>query len=148
MDVNENLKTPKSKVEIRETPYNIIIREGGSYTIHYIIIVGSLQHSLATFDHVQEPRMAKKSEKMHEFCKKKPLLFLLMNTWWVLKSKGRFTLWPKVKRPSIFTNQIARNQEFGLSTLHTRGQSPKVITLQNVYMTILFDQGNGLSKEV
>jgi hypothetical protein len=34
--------------------------------------------------------------------------------------KGRFTLcWPEVERPSISTNQIARNQEFGLSTLHT-----------------------------
>jgi hypothetical protein len=33
--------------------------------------------------------------------------------------KGRFTLWPKVERPLISTNQIARNQEFGLSTLHT-----------------------------
>ena len=34
------------------------------------------------------------------------------------------------------------------STLHTKGQSPKAIVLQNAYMTILFDQGNGLSKEV
>jgi hypothetical protein len=33
--------------------------------------------------------------------------------------KGRFTVWPKVERPLISTNQIARNQEFGLSTLHT-----------------------------
>ena len=46
------------------------------------------------------------------------------------------------------TNQIARNEEFSLSTLHTRGQSPKAITLQNAYMAILFDQGDGLSKEV
>jgi hypothetical protein len=35
--------------------------------------------------------------------------------------KGPFTLWPKVERPLISTNHIARNQEFGLSTLHTRG---------------------------
>jgi hypothetical protein len=35
------------------------------------------------------------------------------------KCKGRFTLWPKVERSSISTNHIARNQEFGLSTLHT-----------------------------
>jgi hypothetical protein len=32
--------------------------------------------------------------------------------------KGHFTLWSKVERPLIFTNQIARNQEFGLSALH------------------------------
>jgi len=30
--------------------------------------------------------------------------------------KGRFTLWPKVERPSIFINRIARNQEFGFLT--------------------------------
>jgi hypothetical protein len=61
--------------------------------------------------------------------------------------QGCFTLWPKVKRPLIFTNQIARNQEFGLSTLHTRSQSPKVVALQNAYMAILFDEGDGLSKK-
>jgi hypothetical protein len=33
--------------------------------------------------------------------------------------QGRFKLWLKVERPSIPTNQITRNQEFGLSTLHT-----------------------------
>jgi hypothetical protein len=33
--------------------------------------------------------------------------------------KGCFTPWLKVERPSIPTNHIARNQEFGLSTLHT-----------------------------
>jgi hypothetical protein len=49
-------------------------------------------------------------------------------------SLGRFTLWPKAERLSIPTNQIARNQEFSLSTLHTRGQSPKVVALQNAYM--------------
>jgi hypothetical protein len=42
-----------------------------------------------------------------------------------------FTLWPKVKRPSISTSHIARNQEFGLSTLHTRGQSPKAVGIEN-----------------
>jgi hypothetical protein len=62
--------------------------------------------------------------------------------------RGRFTLWPKVKRPSNSTNQIARNQDLGLSTLHTRGQSPKAVSLQNAYMEILLDVGNGLSKEV
>jgi hypothetical protein len=36
--------------------------------------------------------------------------------------KGYFTLWPKVERPSISTNQIARNQEFGLSTLPTKAK--------------------------
>jgi hypothetical protein len=29
------------------------------------------------------------------------------------------------------TNQIARNQEYGPSSLHIRGQSPKAIALQN-----------------
>jgi hypothetical protein len=38
-----------------------------------------------------------------------------------------------------FTNQIIRNQEFGLSTLHTRGgQSFKAIALQNAYIAIPF----------
>ena len=37
-----------------------------------------------------------------------------------LRFTGHFTLWPKVERSSIATNQIARNQEFGLSTLHTK----------------------------
>jgi hypothetical protein len=36
-----------------------------------------------------------------------------------IEYEGRFTLWPKVERPPISTNQIARNQEFNLSTLHT-----------------------------
>jgi hypothetical protein len=35
-----------------------------------------------------------------------------------------------------------------LSTLYTRGQSPKVVALQNAYIVVLFDQGDGLSKEV
>ena len=60
--------------------------------------------------------------------------------------EGRFTLWPKVERPSIFTNQIARNHGFGLSTLHSRGQSPTAVTLQNAYVAVLFDQGDGLLK--
>jgi hypothetical protein len=43
---------------------------------------------------------------------------------------GRFTLWPKVERPSSSTNQIVRNQEFGLSTLHTiYGQSSKAVAI-------------------
>jgi hypothetical protein len=62
--------------------------------------------------------------------------------------KGNFTLWLKFERLLIFTNQIARNQEFILSTLHTRGQSSKVVAFQNAYMAILFDQDDGLSKEV
>jgi hypothetical protein len=33
--------------------------------------------------------------------------------------RWHFTLWPKVERPLITINQIARNQKFGLSTLHT-----------------------------
>jgi hypothetical protein len=46
---------------------------------------------------------------------------------------GRFTLWPKLERPSISTNWIARNLEFSLSTLHIRGQSPKAIGTLNAY---------------
>ena len=53
---------------------------------------------------------------------------------------------------SLTTNEIARNREFSLLTLHihrfVRGQSLKVVTLQNAYMAILFDKGKGLSKEV
>jgi hypothetical protein len=36
-----------------------------------------------------------------------------------LDPKGRFTLWPKVEGLSISTDQIAKNQEFSFSTLHT-----------------------------
>jgi len=39
-------------------------------------------------------------------------------------------------------------EEFGLSTLHTRGQSIKAIALQNAYIVVLFYQSDGLSKEV
>jgi len=35
---------------------------------------------------------------------------------------------------------ITRNQVFGLSTLHTRDQSPKTITLQNAFIKIFFNQ--------
>jgi hypothetical protein len=64
-------------------------------------------------------------------------------------SKCRFTLWLKVERPLISTNQIAGNQGYGFSTLHTRGQRPKVVTFQNTYMAGHFDdKGDGLSKEV
>ena len=31
---------------------------------------------------------------------------------------------------------------------HTRGPSPKAVALKNAYMAVLFDQDNGLSKEV
>jgi hypothetical protein len=48
----------------------------------------------------------------------------------------------------ISTNQIARNQEFSLSTLHTQSQSPKAITFPNAYMAVRFDQDDKLSKEV
>ena len=64
------------------------------------------------------------------------------------KTKGRFTLWPKVERPSISTNQISRNQEFGLSTLHTRGRSPKSVALFLPTWQHFFDQSDGLSKGV
>ena len=39
-------------------------------------------------------------------------------------------------------------QEFNLLTLDTRGQSPKPAALQNAYVAILFNQGDGLPKEV
>ena len=55
---------------------------------------------------------------------------------------GRFTL---CLEALISTDQVARNQELGCSILHTRGQSPKVAA---IYMAILFDQDDGLSKEV
>jgi hypothetical protein len=65
----------------------------------------------------------------------------------VKKPKGCFPLWPEVERPSFSTNQIARNQDYGLSTLHIRGQSPKAVAFQNARMAIFFDQGDGLLKE-
>jgi hypothetical protein len=48
------------------------------------------------------------------------LQLVLSKTIRIGDTKGRFTPWPKVERPSIYTNQIARNQEFGLLTLHTK----------------------------
>jgi hypothetical protein len=48
----------------------------------------------------------------------------------------------------ISTNPSASNQQFGLSTLHTRGQSPKATALQNAYMAVFVDHGDGFSKEV
>jgi hypothetical protein len=55
--------------------------------------------------------------------------------------KGRFTLWPKVERPSISINHIARNQEFSLSTLHTmakvqRRSQLKIITFWRRQQTL------------
>jgi hypothetical protein len=47
-----------------------------------------------------------------------------------------------------FHHRNVGNQGFSLSILHTRGQSSKVAALQNAYMAILFDQGDGLSKDV
>ena len=63
-------------------------------------------------------------------------------------TKGRFIQWQQVERLLIFTNLMTRNQEFGLSTLHTRGQSLKAIAIYNAYMVVLFDQGDKLLKEV
>jgi hypothetical protein len=59
-------------------------------------------------------------------------------------TQGCFTLWPKVERPSISTNQIARNHEFSLLTFHI---GAKAVALQNAYMATLLDQGVSLSKE-
>ena len=62
--------------------------------------------------------------------------------------RGRFILWPKIEMTSIPTNEIARNKEFGLSTLHTTCQNPKTKAFQNAYIALLFNQDDGLSKEV
>ena len=72
----------------------------------------------------------------------------IVTCWCPRQSKGCFTLWPKVERPSVSTNQISRNQEFGLSTLHTRGQSPKSVALFLPTWQHFFDQSDGLSKGV
>ena len=61
---------------------------------------------------------------------------------------GPLHIWPKVERPSIPTNQIARNLDLGLSTQRTTSQSPKAATVQNAYTAILFEQGDRLSKKV
>jgi hypothetical protein len=57
-------------------------------------------------------------------------------------------LGPIYSKLLVSTNHIARYQEFGLSTLHTKGQSPEAVALQNAYMAIFFYQGDGLSEEV
>jgi hypothetical protein len=44
--------------------------------------------------------------------------------------------------------RLQETDNFGLSTLHTGGQSPKAVALQNTYMAIFVDQGDGFSKEV
>ena len=49
----------------------------------------------------------------------------------------------EVERLSIFTNQRARNQEFGFSNLHTKAKVPRLSQLK----CLLFDKGDGLSKE-
>ena len=73
-------------------------------------------------------------------CKPKPL-----ETGYDVPSEGHFTLWPKVERPSISTNQIARHQEFGLSTLRTK---VKVQKPSQFKMLTFWRRGDNLSKEV
>jgi hypothetical protein len=51
-----------------------------------------------------------------------PRIIPFENTICQTNTKGRFTLWPKVERLSISTNQIARNQEFGFSILHNKAK--------------------------
>jgi hypothetical protein len=46
--------------------------------------------------------------------------------------KSHFTLWPKVERPSISTNQIARNQEFGLSTLRSMAKVQRPLQFKTI----------------
>jgi hypothetical protein len=58
--------------------------------------------------------------------------------------KGHFTLWPKIKWLSISINQIARNQEFSLSTLHTMAK----VQRPPKFKILLFEEGDGLSKKV
>ena len=55
------------------------------------------------------------------------------------------SLWRKIETPSIPTNDIARNHEFGLLTLHTSRQNRKT---EGLYIATLFDQGERLSKEL
>jgi hypothetical protein len=59
-------------------------------------------------------------------------------------TKGRFTLRPKVERPSISTNEIARNQEFGLSTLHTMAK----VQRPPKFKILLLEENDRLSKKV
>ena len=58
--------------------------------------------------------------------------------------KGCFTLWPKVNMLLISTNEIAGNQEFSLSTLQTKVK----VQRSSQYKMILFEEADGLSKEV
>ena len=48
------------------------------------------------------------------------------------ESKGHFALWPKVKRHSIFTNEIAKNQEFNLSIFHSEVKKSKRLLLSKM----------------
>jgi len=77
-----------------------------------------------------------------------PQHLLTSRSQYPLKPYDYFTLWPKVERPSVSTNQISRNPKFGLSTLHTMGKSPPAMALQSAYMVALFDQNDGLSRRV
>jgi hypothetical protein len=58
--------------------------------------------------------------------------------------EGHFTLRPKVERSSISTNQIARNQEFGLLSFTREAK----IQRASQFKMLTFDKGDGLLKEV
>jgi hypothetical protein len=56
-------------------------------------------------------------------------------------AKGREAV--DLHQPRLQESQYSASQPFT-----TRGQSPKAVALQNAYMAILCDQGDGLSEEV
>ena len=65
----------------------------------------------------------------------------------IFVSKGQLHTMVNGQDSRVFINHIVRNQAFGLSTLHTKGQSPKPVVLQDAYMAIFFDQGVGFLKK-
>jgi hypothetical protein len=64
------------------------------------------------------------------------------------KILGTLQTMVKSQKAVNFHQSDCKNQGVGLSTLHIRGQSPKVVALQNGHMTIFVYQGKKLSKEV
>ena len=44
-----------------------------------------------------------------------------------------------VRIPPIILQESPKDVAFGLSTLHTKGKSPKAVAFQNAYMATLFD---------
>jgi len=63
-------------------------------------------------------------------------------------SYDNFTLYPKIKRPSIFTNEIARNQELASQTFTLEAKVERLLSYIAVLLDPSFDQSDKLSKEV